>query len=67
MKCNLCGSTEFRDVNSRKNVLCTRCGSYERTRLMQLYLAHHGIRRDMRVLHFAPEPGLYRWLRPLLS
>lgn len=67
MKCNLCGSTEFKDVNSRKNVLCARCGSYERTRLMQLYLAQHSIQRDMRVLHFAPETGLYRWLRPLLD
>lgn len=67
MICNLCGSLEFQNINGRKNVRCARCGSVERTRLMQLYLAKHGIQRDMRVLHFAPENGLYRWLRPQLD
>lgn len=64
MECNLCGSPEFRDVGKRSNVLCVRCGSYERTRLMQLYLARHGLRRNMRILHLAPETGLARWLMP---
>lgn len=63
MKCNLCGSVEFRDVGQRENAMCKTCGSYERTRLMQLYIKRHGLRRDMRVLHFAPERGLHDWLR----
>lgn len=67
MKCNLCGSHEFNDMNYRKNVRCVHCGSLERTRLMHLFLSQHGLKRDMRVLHFAPEAGLYRWLRPLVD
>jgi phosphoglycolate phosphatase len=67
MHCKLCGSTEFKDVNKRTKVQCARCGSYERTRLMQLFLERHGVRNDMRVLHFAPETGLYRWTKPRVA
>lgn len=62
MKCNLCGSTQFKDVNTRKGVLCAKCGAYERTRLMQLYIERFGLTRATRILHFAPETGLSRWL-----
>jgi phosphoglycolate phosphatase len=30
---------------------------------MKLYIEHHGIQRNTRVLHFAPESGLFQWLR----
>lgn len=63
MKCNLCGSTEFRDVNARRKVLCARCGSYERTRLLKLYVDSLDLPPTARVLHLAPESGLYHALR----
>lgn len=67
MICNICQSTEFKRIGTREFGLCARCGSYERTRLMQFYLERHKIRRDMRVLHFAPERGLYQWLKPQID
>lgn len=63
MQCNLCGSTEFRDVNGRAKALCGSCGSYERTRLVKLYVDQLDLPPTARVLHLAPEWGLYRALR----
>lgn len=61
--CNICGSSEFTDVNQRKGVLCARCGSYERTRLMKLFIEALSPSPKTRVLHLAPERGLSVWLR----
>lgn len=63
VSCNICGSTEFTDVNRRKGVLCARCGSYERTRLMKLFIEVLNPPPETRVLHLAPERGLSAWLR----
>ncbi|QSX79648.1 SAM-dependent methyltransferase [Agrilutibacter solisilvae] len=60
--CNICGSVEFADVNGRKGVLCARCGSYERTRLMKLFIEALRLGPKTRVLHLAPERGLSVWL-----
>jgi phosphoglycolate phosphatase len=60
-KCNICGSTDFVDVNQRKQVLCAKCGSYERTRVMKLELDRVfplEKRKTLRCLHIAPERGL---------
>jgi len=62
VRCNICDGEDFQDFNGRKNILCSRCGSYERTRLIMLHLQKHGIQKDMHVLHFAPEAGLSRFL-----
>ena len=61
--CNICGSPDFTDVNGRKGVLCARCGSYERTRLMKMFIEALPLKRSARVLHLAPERGLSEWLR----
>lgn len=61
MSCNLCGSTRFVDMNARPNVRCASCGSLERTRLLYLYLGKLGLPKPRsKILHFAPEKGLYR-------
>lgn len=50
-------------MNNRTNVKCVGCGSLERTRLLYLYLTKLGIpKRGSRVLHFAPERGLYNYI-----
>ncbi|MFL9827947.1 class I SAM-dependent methyltransferase [Rhodoplanes sp. SY1] len=57
--CNLCGSTEWIDMNGRVGVRCRSCGSVERTRAVKLVMDHLGIPKPgMRVLHLAPEKGL---------
>jgi len=61
MNCNICGCTSFADFNGRKNVACTQCGSVERTRLLWLYLDRL-IRPGHKVLHCAPEKGIYQQL-----
>ena len=60
--CNLCGHTEFVDMNKRIAVKCDRCGSLERTRLLKLYLDQETLDKDTKVLHIAPEKGLYAFL-----
>ncbi|GAB4360118.1 MAG: hypothetical protein Fur0042_29670 [Cyanophyceae cyanobacterium] len=59
MQCNLCDNGEFTDMNSRKNVKCTQCGSLERTRLLWMYLQNLPLKDDAKVLHLAPEKGIY--------
>ncbi|MFN3959407.1 MAG: methyltransferase domain-containing protein [Parvularculaceae bacterium] len=61
--CNLCGSTEFQEMNGRANAYCARCGSYERTRVMKLALDRLGVPSEAAILHLAPERGLSEWLR----
>jgi phosphoglycolate phosphatase len=59
MECNICGSKQFRDMNTRKKVQCAACGSLERTRVIALFIQYYGLLdRDTRVLHIAPEKGL---------
>jgi hypothetical protein len=67
MKCNLCGNEKFADVNSRKNVKCTKCGSLERTRLLWLYIQVLRLDKNSKVLHLAPEKGLYNELSKSLD
>jgi phosphoglycolate phosphatase len=61
--CNLCGSTEFVDMKSRRGAQCAKCKSLERTRVLHLFLSRFDIvRPGMRVMHLAPELGLYSYL-----
>lgn len=62
MRCNLCGNDEFVDMSSRKNVQCSQCFSLERTRLLWLYLQRLPLTQHHKVLHIAPELGLYQAL-----
>jgi hypothetical protein len=66
MECNICGSAAFDDMHARKNVRCKDCGSLERTRLFWLYLESAGITSDSRILHLAPEAGVYKILNARL-
>ncbi len=59
MKCNLCNHETFVDLDMKKNVQCEKCGSLVRTRLLWMYLQRIGINEDSRILHIAPEKGLY--------
>lgn len=62
-KCNICGSENFREFNGREDAVCTRCGSFERTRLFWLHLSSHDIKHDARILHLAPERCIYDLLK----
>lgn len=50
-------------VDNRENVVCPRCGSAERHRLLALYLERHMPRNGASVLHVAPEECLEAKLR----
>lgn len=63
VECNICHSREFRDMGIRKNILCSGCGSYERTRIMKLELDRYGLNKETSVLHIAPEYGLYKYIK----
>lgn len=65
MRCNICGGSEFLDMNVRKGVRCSQCGSLERTRLLWLYLEKLEINEKTRILHLAPEKGMYERLSAL--
>lgn len=58
--CNLCGNIEFEDFATRTNVRCTHCHSLERTRMMALFLDSLQLPDKARVLHIAPEKGLWQ-------
>lgn len=59
-ECNICGEKHLLDFRSRKNVLCNKCKSLERHRLVKYTLELLGWldpndKRDKRVFHLAPE------------
>ena len=62
-ECVVCGGT-FRTFRLAETS-CPRCGALDRTRLLCIYLEHHRelLPERTRLLHFAPEYGLQRWLR----
>ena len=60
--CNICGSTSFSDLGKREKIFCDSCGSYERTRIMKFEIDRMGVGPHTRVLHLAPERGLYQHL-----
>lgn len=57
------------EMTADQTYLCAGCGASDRERLyaywLMLALARKQLTRDMNVMHFAPEPGLSRWLRGL--
>lgn len=67
MKCNLCGCPEFVEMNGRPAARCRECGSFERTRLLWMYLERIDLDKSSRVLHLAPERGIYTRLSERLS
>lgn len=73
VECNVCGwsGRDFLSDGWHDHTLCPRCDSQVRHRLL-VALLEQGVAntswpdlvRGKRVLHFAPEPPLVRWLRP---
>jgi len=61
--CNLCGCRDFTDINGRAGMRCVDCGSLERTRLLFLYVQNLKLPPAARILHIAPERGLYRYFK----
>lgn len=57
--CNLCGSSDWTDMNRRKGVKCAVCSSLERTRALGLYLETFSVGPDTRTLFIAPDKGLH--------
>lgn len=67
-RCNLCGGEEFLEVKNRPvPTKCAQCGSLERTRLLWMYLQLLNLGKETRILHLAPERGLYRALSKIVS
>jgi SAM-dependent methyltransferase len=66
-KCNICGCLEFRDMGQRKDALCAKCGSYERTRVMKMFLERNPSLEGASIFHIAPERGLYSYLTQVAS
>lgn len=67
--CNCCGKS-FRNFLPkgnvrRENAKCPYCGSLERTRLLKFYLENETrvLERPLKVLHFAPEDCLVKFLK----
>lgn len=67
MKCNICGGTEFATLKQRGPVRCTHCMSLERTRLLWLHVERLQVQPEWRVLHLAPERGVYQRLKQMLA
>lgn len=65
--CPCCGKRHRKFLATRANTnhVCPSCGSFERQRLLILYLDRQLsiFERKLRVLHFAPEPCLYDRLK----
>ena len=67
--CNICGRSAFipfRDINNIPHEIepiCPNCGSYSRTRVVKLFIDRLvKLDKNCKIMHFAPEPGLYDWL-----
>lgn len=64
--CPVCSGHDFTDFNGRVGARCAGCYAMERTRLMFAVMERSGtLRRDLDILHFAPEPGLGARLKQL--
>ena len=46
-------------MNTRPRVRCSKCDSLERTRLLWLYIQKLNISKSAKILHLAPEKGIY--------
>lgn len=67
MECNICGNDQFADMKDRVGVKCTKCGSLERTRLLWMFIEQLNVQPNWKVLHLAPEVGIYNRLSSLVK
>lgn len=63
MQCNICGGDRWGDFNRRIGIQCVNCGSLERTRLFWLFFEALDLSPGTRILHIAPEKGVYKYLK----
>lgn len=66
MKCNLCGHPHFGPMGTRPTARCLSCNSLERTRLLWMYLQRLNLTAESRVLHLAPDFGIWRQLSAVI-
>lgn len=67
MQCNICGGDTFATLKDRGAVRCNTCMSLERTRMLWMHIERLGVRRGWKVLHLAPERGIYTRLLHMLD
>lgn len=65
--CNICGGSELHTLNGRENAFCKSCGSYERTRVLKLFVDEFRLDSSHRVLHIGPERGLSKYIKSVTS
>lgn len=65
IKCNLCGSVAIELIENQS--ICRGCLSFDRTRLLGLYLQKIKLHNNLKVLHLAPEFGLYKYISKYVS
>lgn len=69
-QCTICNyEGRFRAVGNppQWDARCPKCGSFDRHRLMALYLDRHPEAAKERVVHFAPDPCIAKFLKPKAS
>lgn len=66
MQCNLCGNTRFGAQGARPTTRCLSCNSLERTRLLGMYISRLNLTAESRVLHLAPEFGIWQYIRQIV-
>ena len=67
MECNLCGCSSFYGKATTGEIICRQCHSFPRTRLLAMFLEREPMDSSTRVLHLAPEEGLYNRLKTKIS
>src|SRR5690606_15404752 len=67
MECNLCGCSSFYGKATTREIICRQCHSFPRTRLLAMFLEREPMDSSTRVLHLAPEEGLYNRLKTRIS
>ncbi len=68
IKCNLCGEEEFVGHKNQPKTRCLNCNSYPRTRLLSMFIDKNIVlNKSTKILHLAPEIGLYNKIRSQVS
>lgn len=66
MQRNLCGNTSFGPQGSRPTARCLPCNSLECTRLLGMCIRRLNLTPESRVLHLAPEFGIWHYIRQIV-
>jgi hypothetical protein len=58
VRCPICKSKEFGDYRGRPKARCSKCGNFERSRLLFIVLNALRLEGQSPIFHFAPEIGI---------